>query len=105
MLDGHEERRQTVFHRPHGVSQVCNLPPEIRATYGRTDAEDAVARYPVGSVVAISYSPSAPQRSVLEPGTWRGGTSMTVLVPVTVVAIGAALICEAVLLLVSKPRS
>ena len=76
----------------------------FRAKYGRADAEDAVARYPAGSVVSISYSPSVPQRSVLEPGTWRGGASMTVLVLATVLAIGVAFGCGAVLVLVSKPR-
>jgi uncharacterized protein DUF3592 len=76
----------------------------FRATYGRAGAEDAVARYPAGSIVSISYSSAAPQRSVLEPGTWRGGPLMTVLVVVTVLASGAALTCGAVLLLVAKPR-
>jgi Protein of unknown function (DUF3592) len=76
----------------------------FRADYGRADAEDAVAKYPVGSTVSIFYSPGVPQRSVLEPGTWHGGPLMTVLVLTTVLAIAVALVCVAILLLVSKPR-
>jgi hypothetical protein len=76
----------------------------FRADYGRADVEDAIAKYPPGSVVSISYSPGVPQKSVLEPGTWHGGPLMTVLVLTTVAAIAVVLVCVAILLQVSKPR-
>jgi hypothetical protein len=76
----------------------------FRADYGHADAEGAVAKYPAGSVVSIFYSPGVPQKSVLEPGTWHGGPLMTVLVFIMVAAIAVALVCVAILLLVSKPR-
>jgi Protein of unknown function (DUF3592) len=76
----------------------------FRVDYGRVDAEDAVAKYPAGSVAWISYSPGVPRRSVLEPGTWDGGPLMTVLVLTTVAAIAVALVCMVTLLSVSKPR-
>ena len=87
----------------HGKTYVGDR-VSFRADYGRTDAEDAVARYPVGSAVSTSYSPGFPQSSVLDPGTWRSGLLMTGLVLVTIFAIGMALGCAAILLLVSKPR-
>jgi hypothetical protein len=76
----------------------------FRASYGRADVESAVARYPTGSAVSVSYSPGDPRRSVLEPGPWQDGRLMTVLVPVTVAAIISVLLSVAVLVLVSKPR-
>jgi hypothetical protein len=76
----------------------------FRADYARADAEGAVARYPAGSAVSVSYSPGNPGSSVLEPGTWHDGLLTTVLVPLTVAAIMTALLSVAVLVLVSKPR-
>ncbi len=76
----------------------------FRADYARADAERAVARYPAGSAVSVSYSPVHPERSVLEPGTWHDGLLMSVLVPLTVAAIMTVLLSVAVLVLVSKPR-
>ena len=76
----------------------------FRASYGRADVESAIARYPPGSAVSVSYSPGDPRRSVLEPGSGHDGRLMTVLVPVTVAALMSALLSVAVLVLVSKPR-
>jgi Protein of unknown function (DUF3592) len=91
--------RYTVDGTTYGGDRVS-----FRADYGRADAEATVAKYPAGSVVSISYSPGVPSRSVLEPGTWHGGLLMTVLALATVAALAVALVCTAILLLVSKPR-
>ena len=76
----------------------------FRSSYRRAEAENAVARFPVGSVVSVWYRPGDPQASVLEPTTWKAGPLMILLVPATVAAIILALICLAVLLFVSRPR-
>ena len=77
----------------------------FRPSYGRTEAEQATARYPPGSAVAVSYRPGAPHTSVLEPSTWDGGWELAFLGPATVAALVLGLVCVAVLLFVSKPRA
>jgi Protein of unknown function (DUF3592) len=77
----------------------------FRPSYGRAEAEEAVAKFPAGSPVSVWYRPGDPGRSVLEPDTWRAGLAMVFLVPSTIAAIVLALVCLAVLVLVSKPRS
>jgi Protein of unknown function (DUF3592) len=77
----------------------------FRPSYGRAEAEEAVARFPAGASVLVRYRPGDPGSSVLEPNTWRAGLAMVFLVPVTIAAIILALVCLAVLVLMSKPRS
>jgi hypothetical protein len=77
----------------------------FRPSYGRAEAQDAVARFPAGAPVSIWYRPGDPGESVLEPNTWRAGLAMALLVPTTIAAIILALVCLAVLVFVSKPRS
>jgi Protein of unknown function (DUF3592) len=76
----------------------------FRSSYRRAEAQDAVARFPAGSVVSVCYRPGDPRTSVLEPNSWRAGLTTVFLVPLTVAAIILALVCLAALLLVSKPR-
>jgi uncharacterized protein DUF3592 len=77
----------------------------FRTSYGRAEAEAAVSRFPAGSPVSVWYRPGDPGSSVLEPDTWRAGLAMVFLVPSTIAATILALVCLAVLLFVSKPRS
>lgn len=77
----------------------------FRPSYGRAEAEEAVAKFPAGAPVSVWYRPGDPGKSVLEPDTWRAGLAMVFLVPGTIAAIVLALVCLAVLVLVSKPRS
>jgi hypothetical protein len=76
----------------------------FRPSYGRAEAEEAVSKFPVGSPVTVWFRPGDPGKAVLEPNTWRGGLAMVLLVPSTIAAIILALVCLAVLFLVSKPR-
>lgn len=50
-------------------------------------AEAAVARYPVGSAVQITYNPENPAEAVLEPAN-TGGLRTLMMVAVTFIAVG-----------------
>jgi hypothetical protein len=76
----------------------------FRPSYRRAEAEDAAARFPAGAAVSVWHRPGDPGQSVLEPGTWRGGLLMTVLVPTTIAVILLTLVSLTLLLFVSRPR-
>jgi hypothetical protein len=94
------------IHYRYSVGAIRFLGDRVsfRPSYNRSEAEDAVSRFPARSTPAVWYRPGDPARSVLEPDTWRAGRATILLVPITVATSLLALVCLAVLLFVSKPR-
>jgi hypothetical protein len=76
----------------------------FQSGYGSSAAQDAVARFSLGSVVPVWYRPTDPKTAVLEPNSWDGDLLLYFAIPFAFFTGLTTLFTAAVLLLLLVPE-